>query len=127
MPVDCRKPKIMIPKCSHRFYALFFFIFVLSTHLCPSHARAGNPLRDPIVIQVIHLSYADAEHLASILAPLLSKEGVIVPYVPANTLIVKDRKSVVKGLGKIIKGTAESEGHFMGYQTDAEGSDCLPQ
>lgn len=117
----------MIPNCNHRLYALFLLIFVLSIHLYSAHAWAGNPLRDPIVIQVIHLNYADAEHLASILAPLLSKEGVIVPYAPKNTLIVKDRKSVVKGLGKIIKGTAESEDHFLDYQTDAEGSDCLPQ
>lgn len=117
----------MIPNCYHRFYALFLLIFVLSIHLYPSHAWAGNPLRDPIVIQVIHLNYADAEHLASILAPLLSKEGVIVPYAPTNTLIVKDRKSVVKELGKIMKGTAESKGDFMDYQTDPEESDCLPQ
>ena len=117
----------MIPNYNHRFYVFLLFIFLLWIHPHSSLALAGNPLRDPIVIQVIHLNYADAEHLASVLTPLLSKEGVIVPYGPTNTLIVKDRKSVVKGLGKIIKGTAEPEGDFLDYRTDPEESDCLLQ
>jgi len=90
----------------------------MQTH--PSDAQAANPLRDPMVIHVIHLNYADAEHLASVLTPLLSKEGVIVPYAPTNTLIVKDRRSVVKGLGKIIKGTGEPKGNFLDYKTDPD-------
>ncbi|MCK4488538.1 MAG: hypothetical protein KAU38_17480 [Desulfobacterales bacterium] len=117
----------MISNCNHRFFAFLLFIFLLSIHPHSSLAQAGNPLRNPIVIQVIHLNYADAEHLASVLAPLLSKEGVIVPYAPTNTLIIKDRKSVVKGLGKLIKGTAEPQGNFLDYQTDPEESHCLPR
>lgn len=117
----------MISYYSHRFFVFLLFIFLLSIHPDSSLAQAGNPLQDPIVIQVIHLNYADAEHLASVLAPLLSKEGVIVPYAPTNTLIVKDRKSVVKGLGKVIKGSAEPQGNFLDYQTAPEESDCLPR
>ena len=103
---------------NHRFFILLTCIFLLSTLPCVSYAQAGNPLRDPIIIQVIHLNYADAEHLASVLAPLLSKEGVIVPYAPTNTLIIKDRTSVIKGLNKVIKGGAEPQGSFLDYQTD---------
>jgi type II secretory pathway component GspD/PulD (secretin) len=70
----------------------------------PCFAQERRPSRDPIVIQVIRLDYADAEHLASILAPFLSKEGRIVAYSPTNSLIIRDRKSLVKKLIKIIKG-----------------------
>ena len=117
----------MMSNCNHRFFAFLLFTFLLSMHPHSSFAQAGNPLRDPIVIQVIHLNYADAEHLASVLAPLLSKEGVIVPYAPTNTLIVKDRKSVIKGLGKAIKGTAEPQSNFLDYQIDPRKSDCVPR
>lgn len=57
-----------------------------------------------MVIQVIHLDYADAECLASVLAPLLPMDGRIVAYRPTNTLIIKGRASLVKTLVKIIKG-----------------------
>ncbi len=66
-----------------------------------------RPLRDPIVIEVINLDYADAEYLASVLAPLLSKEGQVLAYRPTNSLIVKDRASLVKRLVKIIKGNPD--------------------
>lgn len=100
----------MIPNYNHRFYVLFLFMFVLSIHLHPSHARAANPLRDPIVIRVVQLDYANAEHLASVLAPLLTKDGCIVPYAPTNTLIIKDRASMVHKLVTIIKGPVDTEG-----------------
>ena len=57
-----------------------------------------------MVIQIIHLDYADAEYLASVLAPLLSMDGRVVAYRPTNSLIIKDRASLVKTLVKIIKG-----------------------
>jgi len=69
-----------------------------------SYAKEARPLRDPIVIKVIHLDYADAEQLASVLAPLLSKEGRVVAHRPTNSLIIKDRASLVKRLVKMIKG-----------------------
>jgi type II secretory pathway component GspD/PulD (secretin) len=64
-------------------------------------------LREPIVVQVIHLDYADAEHIASVLAPLLSKDGRVVAYTPTNSLIIRDRASLVKELLKIIKGVPD--------------------
>jgi len=76
-------------------------------HLHPSYAQGERPLGDPIVIQVLYLDYADAEHLASVLAPLLSKEGRVVAYRPTNCLIIKDRASLVKKLVKIIKGNPD--------------------
>ena len=83
---------------------LFISLFVVSVfpHCCS--AQEPRPAGDPIVIQVIHLDYADAEYLASILQPLLSKEGTVVAYKPTNSLIIKERASLVKRLVEIIKG-----------------------
>jgi type II secretory pathway component GspD/PulD (secretin) len=58
-------------------------------------------------VQVIHLDYADAEHLASVLAPLLSKDGRVVAYGPTNSLIIRDRASLVKDLVKIVQGASD--------------------
>lgn len=82
--------------------ALFFFIPLI--YPSPPCAQEAKPPRDPIVIQVIHLDYADAEHLASVLAPLLSRDGRVVAYKPTNSLIIKDRASLVRRLVQIIKG-----------------------
>lgn len=62
---------------------------------------------DPVIIEVVKLDYADAEHLATVLSPLLTKEGTILPYKPTNSLIIKDRASVVKQLIALIKGTSD--------------------
>jgi type II secretory pathway component GspD/PulD (secretin) len=73
-----------------------------------SHAEGERPLsKDPIVIKIIELDYTDAEHLASILAPLLSAQGHLIPHKATNTLIIKDRASVVKRLVEIIKGNCD--------------------
>jgi type II secretory pathway component GspD/PulD (secretin) len=84
------------------FFALLFFI--------PRHAAYAQhtrPLREPIVVRVIHLDYADAEHMASVLAPVLSKDGRVVAHTPTNSLIIRDRASLVKELLKIIKGVPD--------------------
>jgi type II secretory pathway component GspD/PulD (secretin) len=62
---------------------------------------------DSIVIQIIELEYADAEKLAKTLEPLLSPQGRITAYGPTNSLIIKDRKSIVETLVKVIKGTSK--------------------
>jgi general secretion pathway protein D len=74
--------------------------------LSPSavHAQHARPLGEPIVVQVIRLDHADAERLASVLRPLLTKDGSITAYPPTNTLIIRDRKSLVEELVKVIKG-----------------------
>jgi len=53
---------------------------------------------------MIQLEHADAEYLASVLKPFLSPQGSIVPDVHTNTLIIKDRASIVNMLAEIIKG-----------------------
>ena len=57
-----------------------------------------------IVMCMIQLEHADAEELASVLKPMLSPEGSIVPYKPTNTLIIRDRASLVDKLSIAIKG-----------------------
>jgi type II secretory pathway component GspD/PulD (secretin) len=95
---------------SRRIFLGFLFIGFLSVtvlHLAQAQT-AGTP-REPIVVQVIQLDHADANQLAATLSPLLSKHGSIVPYVPTNTLIIRDRKSIVENLVRIIKGPADSQ------------------
>jgi type II secretory pathway component GspD/PulD (secretin) len=86
---------------------LFIFLFMVSIfpHCCS--AQEPRLPGDPIVIQVIHLDYADAEYLASVLQPLLSREGTVVAYKPTNSLIIKERASLVKRLVEIIKGVTD--------------------
>ena len=82
--------------------ALVLVVSLAAFH--PSTAEAKAPKGDPIVITVIELDYADAEHLASVVAPLLSPEGRVSAYVRTNCLIIKDKASIVKRLVEIIKG-----------------------
>ncbi len=82
--------------------ALMLLMTLASFHLSKAQTRA--PRGDPIVIKVIELDYADAEHLASVVAPLLSPEGWVSAYARTNCLIIKDRASIVKRLVEIIKG-----------------------
>ena len=42
--------------------------------------------------------------MVSVLSPLLSPNGTITAYSPSNTLIIKDRSSVVQMLVKAVKG-----------------------
>jgi len=89
-----------------RFSRLLFLLLLGLLCTLSAYAQEPRSRREPIIIHVIQLDYADAEHLASVLAPFLSKEGRIVPHTPTNSLIIKDRKSVVEALVKIIKGNS---------------------
>ena len=60
-----------------------------------------------MAIKVIRLDYADAQQLASVLSPLLSKDGRMIAYPPTNTLIIRDRKSLVEQLVRVIKGVSD--------------------
>jgi type II secretory pathway component GspD/PulD (secretin) len=62
-------------------------------------SREGN-----IIVCTVEIEHASADHLAKTLYPLLSPEGRLVPDQRTNTLIIKDRESVVNMLSKIIKG-----------------------
>jgi type II secretory pathway component GspD/PulD (secretin) len=87
-----------------RYFAVPFLTAWLC--LCPSvvQGQHARPFIEPIVVKVIRLDHADAERLASVLRPLLTKDGQITAYVPTNTLILKDRKSLVEQLVRVIKG-----------------------
>ena len=69
-----------------------------------SFSQYTGPKGDPIVIQIIELEHAAAEDLAGVLQPFLSKDGRITAYASGNILIIKDRKSIVAELVKVIKG-----------------------
>ena len=59
---------------------------------------------EQVVVCMIRLEHADAENLASVLNPFLSPQGSIAAYAPTNTLIIKDRASIVDMLAEIVKG-----------------------
>ena len=64
---------------------------------------------DPIVIQVIDLDHANADQLAAVLTPLLTPEGRIVAYSRTNSLVIKDKASIVRRIVKVIKGQSKTE------------------
>ena len=82
--------------------ALTIAIILVSFQVCSAQVRV--PKGDPVVIQVIQLDHADAENLVTVLTPLLSPEGRMVADSRTNSLIIKDRTSVVRKLVEVIKG-----------------------
>ena len=74
-----------------------------------SFAQYPAPRNEPIVIQIIQLKHAEAEELAEVLRPFLSKDGTITAYGPSNSLIIKDRKSIVRELVRVIKGNLAND------------------
>ena len=79
----------------------FFLILFLNNFTL---AQGQKPTGERIVLCMIQLEHADAEELAALLEPLLSPEGRMAPYPPTNTLIIRDRASVVDKLSIAIKG-----------------------
>ena len=90
-----------------RTFALIFLLTLAIHH--SAHAQKQTPPRDRVVTQVIQLDHADADNLATVLAPLLSPEGRIVAYSRTNSLLIKDRASVVKKLVGVIRGPPEQQ------------------
>ena len=81
-------------------------ISLISLQVYPSNAQEGRQAGDPIVIEIVQLDHADADQLASALAPLFPNEVQLIPYSRTNTLIIKGRISLVKKLVRIIKGSS---------------------
>ena len=70
-----------------------------------THARQNQTaFSGQLVVCMIRLEHADAEHLATVLKPFLSPQGSLSAYAPTNTLIIKDRASVVNMLAEVIRG-----------------------
>ena len=85
---------------------VFTTTIILLILVCPGYSVSQNAgsRGDPIVVQMVELEHADAEELATVLRPFLSKDGSITAYTPGNILIIKDRKSTVEALLRVIKG-----------------------
>ena len=89
-----------------RRFPFFFISLAFCLNIFPSGLSLAQMDKKPerIVVCMIQLEHADAEELAAVLEPLLSPEGSITAYRPTNTLIIKDRASVVDKLSTAIKG-----------------------
>jgi type II secretory pathway component GspD/PulD (secretin) len=82
--------------------ALVLILVLLFTGF--AFVQQGKKVGARIIVCMIQLEHADAEHLVAVLKPFLSPQGSNVPDVHTNTLIIKDRASIVNMLAEIIKG-----------------------
>jgi general secretion pathway protein D len=57
---------------------------------------------DRIITQIIPLLYAEAQEVRKLLAPLVSKQGVIIAYDPTDSLIITDYQSNIQRLLHIV-------------------------
>jgi len=64
--------------------------------------ESGIP-EDKVVTQLIPLTYANADEIKRLFAPLISKSSVILAYAPTNILIVTDVYSNIVRLMRIVK------------------------
>jgi general secretion pathway protein D len=58
---------------------------------------------DRVITQITPLAYADSRELRKLLAPLISKEGVVVAYEPTDILIITDFQSNIQRLLQIVE------------------------
>jgi general secretion pathway protein D len=58
---------------------------------------------DRIITQIVPLLYADAQEVRKLLAPLVSKQGVVIAYDPTDTLIITDFQSNIQRLLHIVE------------------------
>lgn len=72
----------------------------VTTLFKPEYKGEGE---DRVVTQIVPLHYADANELKKLLTPLVSRQGLIASYSPANTLILTDYQSNINRLVRIIK------------------------
>jgi hypothetical protein len=88
-------------------FATFSVVLWLCLNLMPAQpgfAGQEGLGGERIVFCMIQLEYADAGELAVVLEPFLSPAGTIATYGPTNTLIIRDRLSIVDQLSTVIKG-----------------------
>ncbi len=72
----------------------------VETLFAPEYRGEGE---DRVITQIVPLVYADANELKKLLTPLVSRQGLIASYPPANTLILTDYQSNVNRLVRIIR------------------------
>jgi general secretion pathway protein D len=58
---------------------------------------------DRVITQIVPMRYADSQEIRKLLAPLISKQGVVVAYQPTETLIITDYQSNIQRLLNIIQ------------------------
>ncbi len=85
-----------------KFVAAIILVLLPMGILCARQKRTSSGER--MVVCMIRLEHADAEHLVGVLKPFLSPQGSLSAYAPTNTLIIKDRASIVNMLSEVIKG-----------------------
>jgi general secretion pathway protein D len=61
-----------------------------------------GPREDKVITQLVPLRYADATYLGKLLASLVEKTGLLIPYQETNTIIVIDTQSNINRLVRII-------------------------
>ena len=95
--------------CLTSFFRLAILLFLLALFgSTEGHSAATQDNR--MIVCLLTLEHADAEQLVTVLSPLLSPNGTITAYSPTNTLIIKDRSSVVQMLVKAVKGKPDLSG-----------------
>lgn len=65
--------------------------------------RRGETPSDRIVTQILPLEHLDAEAASQLLAPLVSKDGLISAYGPTNSLVVVDSAANIERLFLILE------------------------
>ena len=58
---------------------------------------------DRIITQLMPLLYANAQEVRKLLAPMVSKQGVVIAYAPTDTLIITDFQSNIQRLLSIVE------------------------
>ena len=65
--------------------------------------QRGNTPSDRIVTQILPLEHLDSEAASRLLAPLVSKDGLISAYAPTNSLVVVDSAANIERLFLILE------------------------
>ncbi|MBW1982931.1 MAG: type II secretion system secretin GspD, partial [Deltaproteobacteria bacterium] len=58
---------------------------------------------DRVITQILPLRYASSQDVRKLLAPLVSKQGVVIAYAPTDILIITDFQSNIQRLLRIVR------------------------